>query len=123
MTVSDIKILVETINQKMDGMANRIAMVERHANTVPLNNARQEATPVRNNPHLGTQAQPQLSAGRPKPNTSGVRPQSPSENQTTRSDEEGLSIDGDLQDIDADHLDKDDHIWAMELQAHRTHIT
>ena len=62
------------------------------------------------------------SAGQPRPYTTGVQSQSSSISQMTRSNKEDLSGYGDSCGPEVDRLEDDDCNWAMELQAHHTHI-
>ena len=124
-TASDIKALVENINQKIDGMATRLSTIEQHVSTA-LQNPPQPLVrehPVRDNLHSGTSTRQRPSVRQPRPYTSGVRSQSSSASQTTGSNEEDLYDYRDPQEPEVDRLEDDDRNWAMELRAHRAHIT
>ena len=68
-------------------------------------------------------ARQQPSARQPRPYTGGVRSRSSSASQTTGSNKEDLYDYRDPWEPEADCLEDDDCNWAMELQAHHTHIT
>ena len=124
-TASNIKALVENINQKIDGMATRLSTIERHVSTAPQNPPQPPVRehPVRDNPHSGTSMRQRPSVRQPRPYTSGVRLRSSSASQTTGSNEEDLYDYRDPREPEADRLEDDDCNWAMELQAHCAHIT
>ena len=125
LTASDIKALVENINQKIDGMATRLLTIERRVSTAPQHPPQPQVRehPIRDNPRSETSARQWLSARQPRPYTSGVRSRSSSASQTTGSNEEDLYDYRDPREPEADCLEDDDRNWAMELQAHRAHIT
>ena len=124
-TASDIKALVENINQKIDGMATRLSTIEQHVSTALQHSPQPPVRehPVRDNPHSGTSARQWPSVRQPRPYTSGVRSRSSSASQTTGSNEEDLSDYRDPREPEMDRLEDDNRNWAMELQAHHTHIT
>ena len=123
-TASDIKALVENINQKIDGMATRLSTIERRMSTAPQHPPQPQVRehPIRDNPHSETSARQWPSARQPRPYTGGVRSQLSSASQTTGSKEEDLYDYRDPWEPEADHLEDDDRNWAMELQAHHAHI-
>ena len=122
---SDIKALVENINQKIDGMATRLSTIERRMSTAPQNPPQPQVRehPIRDNLHLGTSATQWPSARQPRPYTSGVRSQSSSTSQATGSNEEDLYDYRDPREPEVARLEDDDRNWAMELWAHHAHIT
>ena len=124
-TASDIKALVENINQKIDGMATRLLTIEQHMTAAPQHSPQPlvREHPIRDNPHSGTSVRQQPSVRQPRPYTSGVRSRLSSASQTTRSNEEDLYDYRDPQEPETDCLEDDNRNWAMELRAHRTHIT
>ena len=89
-TASDIKALVEDINQKIDGMATRLSMIEQCVSMAPQNPPQPTVRecPVRDNLRSGTSARQWPSAGQSRPCTSGVRSRSSSASQTTGSSKE-----------------------------------
>ena len=129
-TAANFKALVKNINQKIDGMTTRLSMIKQCMSMAPQNMPQppvrecpqQESTPIRDHPHSGTSARQWPSARWPRPYTTGVRSQSSSVSQMTRSNEEDLNDDGDPRELEVDHLEDGDCNWAMELRAHRTHI-
>ena len=124
-TASDIKALVENINQKIDGMATRLLTIEQHVSVAPqhLPQPPVREHPFRDNPHSGTSVRQWPSIRQPRPYTSGVRLRSSSTSQTTRSNEEDLYDYRDPWEPEMDHLEDDNHNWVMELWAHHAHIT
>ena len=124
-TASDIKALVENITQKIDGMATRLSTIEQRMSTAPQHSPQPPVRehPIRDNLHLGTSARQRPSVRQPRPYTSGVRFRSSSASQTTRSNEEDLYDYRDPRELEMDHLEDDNHNWAMELRAHHAHIT
>ena len=130
-TASNIKALVENINQKIDGMATRLSTIEQHVSVALQNmpqlpvreHPQQESIPVRDHPCSGTSMRQWLSAGQPRPYTSGVRSRSSSVSQMTGSNEEDLYDYRDPRGPEVSCLEDDDCNWAMELQAHCAHIT
>ena len=86
-TASDIKALVENINQKIDGMATRLSTIERHVSTAPqhLPQPQVREHPIRDNLHLGTSTRQWPSARQPRPYTRGVRSRSSSASQDRKS--------------------------------------
>ena len=124
-TASDIKALVENINQKIDGMATRLLTIEQCVSTAPQHSPQPPVRehPIRDNPHSGMSTRQRLSIRQPRPYTSGVRLRSSSASQTTGSNEEDLYDYRDPQEPEADCLEDDERNWAMELRAHRAHIT
>ena len=124
-TASDIKALVKNINQKIDGMATRLSTIERHVSTAPQHPPQPQVRehPIRDNPHSGMSARQWPSTRQPRPYTRGVRSRSSSTSQTTGSNKEDLYDYRDPREPEADRLEDDDCNWAMELWAHRPHIT
>ena len=124
-TASDIKALVENINQKIDGMATRLSTIEQRASTAPQHPPQPQVRehPIRDNSCLGMSARQWPSARQPRPYTRGVRSQLCSASQTTGSNEEDLYDYRDPREPEVDRLEDDNRNWAMELRAHRAHIT
>ena len=122
-TASNLKALVENINQKIDGMITRLLTIKQRVSMALQNipqppvreHPQQESTPIRDHLHLGTSLRQWLSAGQPRPYTAGVQSQSSSVSQTTRSNKEDLDGYGDAHEPEVDHLEDDDHNWVMEL--------
>ena len=124
-TASDIKALIENINQKIDGMATRLSMIEQCV-SMALQNQPQlpvREHPIRDNPHSGMSMRQWPSTRQPRPYTSGVRLRSSSASQTTRSNKEDLYDYRDPCEPEASHLEDNNRNWAMELWAHHIHIT
>ena len=127
-TASNLKALVENINQEIDGMTTWLLTIEQHVSTAPQNipqppvreHPQQESTPVRDHPHSGLSARQWPSAGQRRHYTSGVWSQSSSVSQTTQSNKEDLNGHGDPREPEAVRLEDDNRNWAMELQAHIT---
>ena len=71
--------------------------------------------PVRDHPCLGMSARQWLSAGQPRPYTSGVRSRSSSISQMTRSNKEDLDGYGDPREPEVNCLEDDNCNWVMEL--------
>ena len=130
-TASEIKALVENINQKIDGIAARLLTIKQHVSMALQNmpqlpvreHPRQESVPVRDHPCSGTSVRQWLSTGQPRPYTSGVRSRSSSVSQMTRSNEEDLYDYRDPRGPEVSRLEDNNHNWVMELWAHRAHIT
>ena len=129
-TASDLKALVENINQKIDGMTTRLSTIEQRVSTAPQNmpqppvreRPRQESTPVRDHLCLRMSTRQWPSAGQPRPYTSGVQLRSSSISQTTQSNEEDHYDYRDPREPEVNCLEDDNCNWAMELQAHHAHI-
>ena len=116
-TASNIKALVENINQKIDGMATRLSTIEQHMSTAPQNPPQPQVRehPIRDNPCSGTSTRQWLSARQPRPYTSGVRSRLSSTSQTTGSNEEALYDYRDPHEPEADRLEVSRYGFLREI--------